>query len=70
MSENTIHSLVDTRKRVVMEVNQGVLSAGTGVRILGLSRQGLWKMRKKVEEHGMDAITGLKRGPKVYQWFL
>lgn len=66
MTKNNIQVLVETRKRVVLDVNQGRLSVGTGARILGISRQGLWKLRKKVEQHGMDAITGLKRGPKVY----
>jgi len=66
MSNNTIDNLVETRKRVVLQVNQGSLSVSLGAKILGISRQGLWKLRKKVEEHGWESVTGLRRGPKPY----
>lgn len=66
MSENTIQNLVETRKRVVNDVNLGLISVGTGAQILGISRVGLWKLRRKVKEHGEAAITGRKRGPKSY----
>jgi len=46
MSENTINSLVETRKRVISDVNLGLISVATGAQILGITRVGLWKLRK------------------------
>ena len=66
MSEKTIKNLVETRKRVVMDVNQRQLSVDVGARILGMSRQGFWKLRRRVNEFGLDAVVGRKRGPKTY----
>lgn len=66
MSEITIKSLVDTRKRVVDDVNLGLLSVGIGAKILGISRVGLWKLRKKIAAYGQESIVGRKRGPKSY----
>ena len=66
MSEKTIKNLVETRKRVVVDVNQGRLSTGAGAHILGMTRQGFWKLRRKVDEFGLDAVCGRKRGPKAY----
>ena len=66
MSEKTIKNLVETRKKVVMDVNQGYLSVDAGARILGMSRQGFWKLRKKVSEFGLESVVGRKRGPKTY----
>ena len=67
MSEATIRKLVEARLRVVNEVNSGKLSVESGAKILGITRQGLWKLRKSVEKHGSTAITGRKRGPKAYR---
>jgi len=66
MTNNSIENLIETRKRVVLQVNQRELSVDLGAKILGISRQGLWKLRKKVEKHGWESVTGLKRGPKPY----
>jgi len=66
MTENTIQTLVNTRLRVVRDVNQGVLSVTTGAQLLGITRQGLWKLRKNVEKYGSSAVIGRKRGPKTY----
>ena len=64
MSDDTIKALVETRKRIVREVNDGRLSVKDGARFLGMTRQGLWKLRRNVEKHGMEkAVTGRKRGP-------
>ena len=38
MSDNTIKALVETRKRIVREVNQGKLSVKEGARLLGITR--------------------------------
>ena len=67
MSEHTIRKLVEARLRVVNEVNAGKLSVESGAKILGITRQGLWKLRRSVERYGSSAITGRKRGPKGYQ---
>ena len=37
-----------------------------GARIVGMSRQGFWKLRRKVNEFGLEAVVGRKRGPKAY----
>jgi transposase InsO family protein len=67
MSEDAIRKLVEARLRVVNEVNQGKLSVESGAKLLGITRQGLWKLRKSIEKYGPSAITGRKRGPKYYQ---
>ena len=67
MSEAAIRKLVEARLRVVNEVNAGKLSANSGAKILGITRQGLWKLRRSVEKYGSSAVTGRKRGPKGYQ---
>jgi len=65
MSKHTIRKLVETRLRVVNEVNSGKLWVESGAKLLGLTRQGLWKLRKQVEKYGANAVTGRKRGPKA-----
>ena len=67
MSEATIRKLIEARLRVVNEVNAGKLSVNSGAKILGITRQGLWKLRRSVEKHGSSAVMGRKRGPKGYQ---
>ena len=66
MSENTIKDLIKTRERIVKAVINKELSVKTGARILGMTRQGLWKMIKRVKEQGFTtiALLGNKRGPK------
>lgn len=66
MGKKTLEGLVETRKRIITDVNKGTLSVDAASRILGMTRQGLWKLRKQVKEHGEQAITGCKRGPKSY----
>lgn len=66
MSDKTIKNLVETRKRVLTDVNHGLISMSGACRILGISRQGLWKLRKKVRDYGIETVTGRKRGPKSY----
>ena len=66
MSHRTIVSLIETRKEVIREVNQGALAVGTAASLLGISRQGIWKMRKRIAAYGLDSTMGRKRGPKTY----
>jgi hypothetical protein len=64
MTDYTIQSLVETRKRVVLLVNAKKIPVSDGAELLGISRQGLWKLRKNVEKYGMErGIRGRKRGP-------
>ncbi len=67
MSEAAIRKLVEARLRVVNEVNAGKLSVNSGAKLLGITRQGLWKLRRSVEKYGSSTITGRKRDPKGYQ---
>jgi transposase InsO family protein len=67
MSKRELGKLIDTKLRVVNEVNSGKLSVNAGAKILGITRQGLWKLRRSVEKHGSSAVTGRRRGPKVYK---
>ena len=66
-SDHSIENLVETRKRVLTQVNQGQLSVSLGAKILGISRQGLWKLRRRVKQQGLQYVLGHKRGPKPYQ---
>jgi len=64
MSDDTIKALIETRKIIIREVNEEKLSIKDGARLLGMTRQGLWKLRKNVERYGMEkAVAGRKRGP-------
>ena len=66
MGKSTIQNLVETRKRVLLQVNQGMLAVDTAASILGMSRQGVWKMRKRIALYGLESVVGRKRGPKTY----
>jgi transposase InsO family protein len=66
MGHRTIVSLIETRKEIIRQVNQEVLAVGTAAAILGVTRQALWKMRKRVAAWGLEAAIGRKRGPKGY----
>lgn len=66
MGKSTIQNLVETRKRVLLQVNQRLLAVDTAASILGISRQGLWKMRRRISLYGLGSIVGRKRGPKAY----
>lgn len=66
MSNDIIENLVETRKRVLLQVNQGMLSVSLGAQILGISRQGLWKLRKKVNRYRLTTMVGRKQGPRSY----
>lgn len=66
MSQSTIQSLVETRKQVLLQVNQGELAVHTAASLLGITRQAVWKMRRRVSRDGPEAVLGRKRGPKAY----
>ena len=67
MTKFTTVGLLQTKKEVLVQVSQGALAVATAARILGITRQGLWKLRKSFREHGNLALVGRKRGPK--SWF-
>ena len=67
MTNYTRVSLVKTKKEILRQVEEGKLGIKTASHLLGITRQGLWKLRKNFKEHGNQALLGRKRGPK--SWF-
>lgn len=67
MTYSTRLSLIKTKKEVVEAVNKGKLAVSTAANLLGITRQGLWKLRKNYATYGNQALLGRKRGPK--SWF-
>jgi len=63
MREYTTSESQSTKRRVLEEVEEGKLSVESGARLLGITRQGLWKMRQRVSEFGWSKLEGRKRGP-------
>jgi transposase InsO family protein len=59
---------VETRLRIIKQVENGDLRVKKACELLGLSRPGLWKIRNRVREQGYTqrAVIGNKRGPKTY----
>ena len=68
MSQYTKHqlSIIETRKRVIKQVKEGKLSVNSGASILGMTRQGFWKLRCNYDKYGEIALIGRKRGPKSW----
>ena len=66
MTEYSKQKLINTKKRVIEEVEEGKLSVKTGANLLGITRQGLWKLRKQYKEYGDKALVGKKRGPRSW----
>ena len=67
MTNYTRVSLLRTKKKIIREVEEGKLGVKTASYLLGITRQGLWKLRKNYREYGNQALLGRKRGPK--SWF-
>ena len=67
MTQFTIDSLVDTRKRIIRSVIRKELPVSSGAHLLGLTRQGVWKIVKRVKKDGITESTllGGKRGPRL-----
>jgi transposase InsO family protein len=66
MTEYTTLVLLKTKKEVLGAVEEGKLSVKNASLILGITRQGLWKLRKSYRLHHNLALIGRKRGPKSY----
>lgn len=64
MTEYTISSLLKTKKEVLKQVEEGKLSVKTASSLLGITRQGLWKLRRNYQQYGAIALKGRKRGPR------
>lgn len=67
MTYSTTLDLLRTKKEVLVKVNQGELGVSTGASLLGITRQGFWKLRKRFNAVGYQGLVGRKRGPK--SWF-
>jgi hypothetical protein len=65
MTHLTTIRLLKTRKEVLVQVNSGELGVAAAASLLGMTRQGLWKLRKRFTTMGIQALTGGKRGPKT-----
>lgn len=64
MTDYTIEKLVETRRRIVLQVERGELSVKDGAELLGMTRQGLWKLRKNIDKYGIKrGLLGRKRDP-------
>ncbi len=67
MTYSTRLKLIKTKKEVVEAVNEGKLAVSTAAHLLGITRQGVWKLRRNYAACGNQALLGRKRGPKT--WF-
>ena len=67
MTNYTRVSLLKTKKEILEQVGEGKLSVKGAARLLRITRQGLWKLRKNYNRYGNQALIGRKRGPKT--WF-
>ncbi len=66
MTEYSKQKLIETKRKVIGEVEEGKLSVKAGASLLGITRQGLWKLRKQYRQYGNRVLGGRKRGPKQY----
>lgn len=64
MTNSTKLSLLKTKKEILDRVEQGKLAVKTASSLLGITRQGLWKLRKNYRRYGLKALVGRKRGPQ------
>lgn len=66
MTYSTTLDLLRTKKEVLVKVNQGELGVTTAASLLGMTRQGFWKLRKRFNTIGYQGLLGRKRGPKSW----
>ena len=67
MGKYTTVSLLKTKKEILTQLEEGKLGVKAAASLLGITRQGLWKLRKSYRTNGNLALVGRKRGPK--SWF-
>lgn len=63
MTQYTTAVLLKTKKEIILGVDQGKLATKTAANLLGITRQGLWKLRRNYHRYGLRALVGRKRGP-------
>ncbi|MFH1561621.1 MAG: DDE-type integrase/transposase/recombinase [Patescibacteria group bacterium] len=66
MTEYTRLELLKTKREILKQVEEGKLGVKTASNLLGITRQGLWKLRKNYRDYGLVALIGRKRGPRAY----
>jgi len=67
MTDCSRKNLLRTKKEILTHVEAGKLSIKSAASLLGMTRQGLWKLRLNYQRYGNLALIGRKRGPK--SWF-
>lgn len=69
MTDNNINKLIESRKRIVRAVRNKEMSVKSAANLLGVTRQGLWKIKKRVENGGYTKtnLLGSKPGPRSYK---
>ena len=65
MTQYTTAVLLKTKKEIILSVDQGKLATNTAANLLGITRQGLWKLRRNYHHYGQSALVGRKRGPRA-----
>ena len=67
MTKSTRLSLLKTKRELLRQVDEGKLGVAAAASLLGITRQGLWKLRRSYQRYGLKALVGRRRGPK--SWF-
>ena len=69
MTDNNINKLIESRKRIIKAVRNKEMSVKSAANLLGVTRQGLWKIKKRVENGGYTKsnLLGSKPGPRSYK---
>lgn len=64
MTDYRLTKLIQMQEKIIIKVEAGKMQVQEGAELLGVTRQGLLKLRKQYRRHGQKALFGLKRGPK------
>ena len=61
MTKYTMASLLKAKKEILKQVEEGKLGVKTAAHLLGMTRQGLWKLRKKksLSEDKLSKLTNI-----------
>ena len=66
MTEYQLTQLLQMKERIIQKVERRHIAVQAAADLLGITRQGLLKLRKQYRKHGEKALLGLKRGPKSW----
>lgn len=66
MTDYQLTQLLQMKERIIKKVEKKKLKVQECADLLGITRQGLLKLRKQYRKHGKKALVGLKRGPKSW----